>query len=348
MPRFPSTRFQGSKRKILPELARAFSSLDFETCLDLYAGSGSVSLLLRLLGKKTDANDYLAYSRLAATVFLNVEGINLDLNVCRNDFKFLLEQQPTGKFDLVSSKFSNVFYTKEENDQIDRFCGNIDSMSSEKKDLYIYCMGQAMLMKRPYNLFHRANLDMRLRDVSRSFGNKKTWETPFIQHCTKTFAELAAFPFPSRSYNAKIFGQNTRNLGTLPNSYDLIYIDPPYAKKNGTSTNYVDFYHFLDGLIDYSLFDEGNSEYPHRPIVRHTSAWNSRTESLEELQRITDHWKNSILFFSYRSEGFPSPAQAREILSTSNRKVEVQNCGDYKYALSHDQENQELFFISRP
>ena len=32
-------------------------------------------------------------------------------------------------------------------------------------------VGRALLMKRPYNLFHRANLSMHLQDVKRSFGN---------------------------------------------------------------------------------------------------------------------------------------------------------------------------------
>jgi hypothetical protein len=52
---------------------------------------------------------------------------------------------------------------------------NIGELNNEYKRAIAYsALCQACLAKRPYNLFHRANLYMRTQDVERSFGNKTT------------------------------------------------------------------------------------------------------------------------------------------------------------------------------
>lgn len=51
-----------------------------------------------------------------------------------------------------------------------------------KKAIAYNALFQSCLAKRPYNLFHRKNLEMRTRDVVRGFGNKATWDRPFSEH----------------------------------------------------------------------------------------------------------------------------------------------------------------------
>jgi adenine-specific DNA methylase len=33
---------------------------------------------------------------------------------------------------------------------------------------------------------------------------------------------------------------------------DLVYIDTPYISKEGVDVDYLDFYHFLKGIVNYS------------------------------------------------------------------------------------------------
>ncbi len=40
---FPTTRYQGSKRKILPWIYDCIKDLEFDTVLDAFGGSGMVS-----------------------------------------------------------------------------------------------------------------------------------------------------------------------------------------------------------------------------------------------------------------------------------------------------------------
>ncbi len=59
---FPSTRYQGSKRKILPWIHSAIKELKFETALDAFGGSSSVSYLLKKMKKSVTYNDKLHFN----------------------------------------------------------------------------------------------------------------------------------------------------------------------------------------------------------------------------------------------------------------------------------------------
>lgn len=46
---FPSTRYYGSKRKLLSWLCRHLCTIRFDTVLDAFGGTGSVSLLFKAM-----------------------------------------------------------------------------------------------------------------------------------------------------------------------------------------------------------------------------------------------------------------------------------------------------------
>ena len=53
----PPTRFYGSKRKLLPWIYSNVAHLKFETALDLFGGSASVSLLFKIMQKSVVYHD---------------------------------------------------------------------------------------------------------------------------------------------------------------------------------------------------------------------------------------------------------------------------------------------------
>lgn len=55
----PTTRYQGSKRSILLWIYENLKSLPFDTVLDGFGGTGSVSYLFELMNKKVTFNDIL-------------------------------------------------------------------------------------------------------------------------------------------------------------------------------------------------------------------------------------------------------------------------------------------------
>ena len=351
LPSFPSTRYQGSKRKVIDLLADVFQDLRFKTALDLYSGSGMVTLLLRYMGKKVFANDYLKFNVGSARIFITAQKSDFNETHFLKNLDYLLNHAPLVKTPLVTNYFDGVFFLKKENLQIDRFCQNINQLdiSDVQKDILCYCVAQALLMKRPYNLFHRANLEMRTRQVKRSFGNAKTWQTDILMHSLKIFRELAIFPFPNDNLSSLLaYNSNTIDLTSLPNEVDLIYLDPPYLNNKGAGLKYTDFYHFLDGLYDYDMFSVRDTSVSHMPIVSKDTAWVSRLGAIDEFQRVAKYWNKSILVVSYRSDGVPSKDEIVEILSMNGRKATLYSEISYKYALSHRATTKEQVIISMP
>ncbi|EJG0877884.1 DNA adenine methylase [Vibrio parahaemolyticus] len=349
LPKFPTTRYQGSKRKILPELATALSTIQYNNALDMFSGSGVVSLLFRTLGKNVSSNDFMLYNQNTAKVFLEFDLERLNALNAQSDLEDLLYNLPLSDDGLVSKNYKGIYFIDSENDEIDRFCQNIHQYDDFAKSVYIYAIGQALTKKRPYNLFHRANLEMRTKEVKRSFGNKKTWETPMIEHAIKCINELKKYPIKTADTLSKYTtGFNSADLESFADDFDLIYLDPPYINGKGTPVDYSNFYHFLEGLCDYSLFDNGDDRYPHKPITKKPSAWLKPDSALKELTAICERWPNATIVFSYRSDGLPVPEEAANAMSTKGRTAEIHSAGEYKYALSKTNTNEELIIISKP
>ncbi|MGC3834838.1 DNA adenine methylase [Moritella viscosa] len=343
LPKFPTTRYQGSKRKILPELATALSTVNYTKALDMFSGSGVVSLLFRTLDKDISSNDFMLYNQNTAKVFQQFNLDNLNNLEIKKDLEDLLYKLPVNEEKLVSKHFHNIYFIDSENIEIDRFCQNINTYNDFAKSVYIYAIGQALTKKRPYNLFHRANLEMRTKEVERSFGNKKTWDTSMFDHAIKCINELKKFPINEvKELNKNVTGFNSSELDSFSNDFDLIYLDPPYINGKGTSVDYSNFYHFLEGLCDYQLFGSANDKYPHKPIVKKPSAWLKPDTALIELTAICERWPNATIVFSYRSDGLPIPVEAAKAMSTNG------SAGEYKYALSKTNTNEELIIIARP
>ena len=109
-----------------------------------------------------------------------------------------------------------------------------------------YILFQSCIIKRPYNLFHRKNLNMRVNFKGGSFGNKITWERSFEELFLRFNLELNKYSFDNKHHN---YAVNTSALNCTE-SANLVYIDPPYFKNNSNVT-YHSKYHFLEGLANY-------------------------------------------------------------------------------------------------
>ena len=121
LPKFPTTRFQGSKRKILSELATVFNGFEYKKALDLFSGSGVVSLLFRHLGKSVTANDFMLYNQNTAKVFLSFNQDKINLSVVKKDLEDLLYNRPLPQDGLVSKNYKGIYFLDSENLEIDRF-----------------------------------------------------------------------------------------------------------------------------------------------------------------------------------------------------------------------------------
>ena len=74
----PTTRFQGSKRKLINDIAPYLEELEFTTCLDAFGGTGSITHLLSRMGKKAQFNDIMPSNQVMAKALYSSGDVKID------------------------------------------------------------------------------------------------------------------------------------------------------------------------------------------------------------------------------------------------------------------------------
>jgi adenine-specific DNA-methyltransferase len=343
----PSTRYQGSKRKLLPALYQIFRQLSFDSALDAFGGTGSVTHLLSQMGKQVVYNDILTSSAISARALFGIGDLRIESTALSELFE---KKQGVCYGSIIEDIYEGVFFTDEENRQLDCLCGNIlRSSDSMWRAESWYILFQSMLSKRPYNLFHRANLDMRMRDVARSFGNKSTWDKPFLEHMQRFWRELKLY---REQYSHRNVSIENGCVFQCSKDVDLVYFDPPYARgsKRSQETDYFSFYHFLDAVLDYwSIPTRVSSEFKHRPLYSPARSWHGEVDLLTAFEMLCKRFADRIMVFSYRADGYPSASQLTELFSGYFRRVGLHCLGEYKYVLSTSGSvAQEMVWVCEP
>lgn len=338
---FVSTRFHGSKRKLAAWLWSSFGRLTFDTALDLFGGTGAVSHLLKSAGKEVMYNDILRSNFDAAVALIKNRNVTLD----EDDVDEILQRRSSLNYPtFIADTFDGIYFTPDENRWLDQTIYNINSLPADeyKRSLALFALYQSCMIKRPYNLFHRANLYMRTADVARSFGNLATWNKPFPYFFKKFVTEA----------NRAVFDNGRNNSAAMvdaldaPTGADLVYIDPPYVSDTKASTDYFGFYHFLEGLSGYDVWpDRVNYGTKHRSIVGPQSAWTNPLMISGELQRVVQRYADSILAISYRDDGIPAVSTICSMLADVGKQVQVIRIAQ-KYALS-TKDMHEVLIVGR-
>lgn len=333
----PSTRYQGSKYKILKWIDYYTKDLDFDTVLDAFGGTGCVGYVYKKIGKQVFYNDSLKFNHYVGLALIE----NKDTTLNDEDLDFILKKHPKIKYpSFIYDTFHDIYFTDEENKWLDVVITNIGEIKDKyKQALAYYALFQSCIIKRPYNLFHRKNLYIRTAEVERSFGNKKTWDTPFEDHFLKFVEEANNAVFDNgkenQAFHSDIFDLTTPKI-------DLVYVDTPYISAKGMGINYVDFYHFLEGIVFYDewskLIDQSSK---HKKIKNGKNEWCNKVEIHGAFERLFDKFRNSILVVSYRDDGTPTISELINMLKKHKKSVEVKKL-DYKYVLSNGNSKEVL------
>jgi adenine-specific DNA-methyltransferase len=348
---FPTTRYRGSKRKILGWIWENICDLQFENALDLFGGTSVVSLLFKRMGKQVTYNDYSYFNSLTGLAFIqnnNVKLSDADIDLFIGEAK--------RNCDLISKTFKGIYFPDDENSWLDKTIGNISALADiyegeelkYKYALAIWALGQACLIKRPFNLFHIKNLHLRTSRVEIKFGNKTTWETPF-EAAFKRFAIEA---------NQIVFDNNKLNYSTRVNAlsyekvdYDLVYLDPPYFFKNQKDPEYLRLYHFLDGLAQYNTWHELiDITSPIKPLTLTETPWpHTSVDKLESIfSKLISKFKKGKIVISHKEGSLITVDKFQEMLMANDKKCAVFR-KQYSYALNHQNgkshENNECLII---
>jgi adenine-specific DNA-methyltransferase len=262
------------------------------------------------------------------------------ITVSKEEFvHFINEVVPEKGF--ISNNFKNAYYTDQENNWLDGIAIKIHSLKNkEQQAVYFYCLFQACLQKRPFNLFHRENLNLRLKNVKRSFGNLKTWNTEFTTLMLRSYVQLN---INSKGKKIKACVKPATDALKVKGKYDLVYLDPPYVDKKANSDTYLKKYHFLEGLSSYYEWDEKlvncGSRYNHDNINMELAKNKVLFESY--LFKLIKKYKGSIVVLSYMSEAYPSKEVFEQVFKKMFLSVKVIE-KEFSHVLAKSKRNEFL------
>lgn len=338
---FPSTRYQGSKLKIVDWIWDNLKEIQFHTALDAFGGTGCVAYMFKQKGKQITYNDMLKFNWFIAVALIENDFVKL----ASEDVDFLVTKHKEIKYPtFVYDTFKDIYFTDEENQWIDMVVTNIAQLENRyKRALAYYALFQSCIIKRPFNLFHRKNLYLRFSEVERNFGNKTTWDTPFETHFRNFVVEINQAVFSNglqnKAFNLDVFD--------IQESFDLVYIDTPYISNRGVGVDYFSFYHFLEGLVEYSQWGKMiDYRTKHRKLRGDKNPWIDKNRIYTSFENLIEKFKNSILVISYRSDGIPSISELVDLLKKYKSDVEELKRKDYKYVLSNNH-SEEVLLIGR-
>ena len=334
--RFPSTRFMGSKRKLVPLILSGVARTGAHTILDAFSGSGVVSYALKVAGYGVTANDYLAYAFRTAHAVI----ANRTETLQPRDLDLLARQEPTGG-DFIASTFGGLYFTRDDLEFLDRLSANIQGLASPyKASLALASAARACLRRQPRGVFTftgdryndgRRHLRTSLADLfveSAQAFNRAVFETPETHHAIQG------------------------DVFDAPESSDAVYLDPPYLSAM-SDNEYSRRYHFVEGLMSYWHGVTIDHSTKTKKIIRPYSRFNERRTIHRTFEDLFYKFKQSSIVLSYSSSGIPNEEELIEMLSHYKRKVEVLS-QDHTYTFgthSHKPQNgnnrvQELLFVA--
>ena len=345
--KLPVTRYYGSKRRIIDQIWTFIENekLIFESILDIFGGTGTFSYKAKLEGKQIYYNDIFKFNSIIGKALLQ----NNSHKIKNNEIDFVLTKHSSSNYKYyINENFKDIYYLEKENRLIDIMVQNINELENNySKYIAFYSLFQVCLIKRPFNTFHRKNLNLRLNDVKRDFGNKTTWEKD-IETAFRNFCNEA---------NSYVINNGKRNFVENKSALkcdkiaDLIYIDPPYVSEKGSHVNYHSRYHFLEALTNYDTFiDKINfDKLNHEVQINKSLEFESKLTIKDDIEKLIKKYSNKIIVFSYRNKGIPSIKELKSIFIDNNMECKIHMIKSHSYALNKKNKAlSEYIFIATP
>lgn len=341
--KLPITRYYGSKRRVVEKIWAALEEnhIEFNSMVDLFGGTGIVSYYMAKKGKAVVYNDILSFNcEIASALLQSSKGVFTEAHALK-----LLQRIPGRDYQtIIEDYFDGIYYPREENRLIDTVVQNIAFLNDDERASAYYVLFQSCMIKRPFNIFHRRNLNLRTGFTRANFGNKTTWEQSFEYLFMKFTKELNEFQF------AILPRVEVTNMSALhcDRNADLIYIDTPYfAERESAAITYHNRYHFLEGLMHY---EDIPNHINHKKVNREirfgeNPEFENKNHYIEDLSTLLNRHQDSTIALSYTSAGFPSIEELCEIISQYKGQVIVCNLGNHPFALNHNNEGRKEVLI---
>lgn len=305
--KYPSTRFMGSKRKLLEEIWGVARQFKFSSVLDLFAGSGVVGYMFKAYGKRVFSNDHMAFAATYARAMIANSSVRLD----DGDIDQLLSaRRSTDEF--VSRTFRGLYFSDEDNRLIDTLRFNIREFDSPvKREIAMAALVRTCFKKRPRGIFtytgDRYN-DGR-RDLQMSFADQFKDAVSAINQAV--FAN-----------GHQCVARRGDAMSLTGSDVDLVYLDPPYYSPF-SDNEYVRRYHFVEGLARDWTGVEIQQHTTTKKFRSYPTPFSSRVGATDAFDQLFQRYRESVLLVSYSSNSLPSLDEMTRLLAKWKSHVDV-------------------------
>jgi DNA adenine methylase len=315
--KFPTTRYMGSKSKLLPEILSITEQFDFSTFVDLFSGSGIVGYMQKAQGKRVISNDYMAFSANIAEAL--IENSSRILSPQKAE-ALVSASHPNSRF--VSETFEGLYFSDADNAQIDNLRAGISKIRNRKeRAIALAALVRACLKKRPRGIFTYVG--------NRYNDGRKDLQLSINEHFLDAVSQINAAVFDNGQASLARRG-DAMTVAAYPES--LVYIDPPYYSPL-SDNEYVRRYHFVEGLVLDWQGVQIQENTRTKKFKNYPTPFSSRVGAKEAFDRLFKRHRNSIILVSYSSNALPAMDEMLSLLSKYKSHVDVKPI-KYRYSFS--------------
>ena len=306
---YPKLRYMGSKHRLLSWIHSVLCTLDFETAADPFVGSGCVAYLLKAMGKRVTASDFLNFPAVIASATVGNSRHKLDSSTVER----LLRPVKNGP-DFIARTFKGVFFTPADLRFLDRVSANLEELDHpHQRNLALAALIRSCLKKQPRGVFTISG------DLSHYDDGRRDLRLSVEEH----FLEQVGV------FNAIVFDNGCRNavkqadvFSLRPRGIDLVYLDPPYVPRSDDNC-YIKRYHFLEGISCYWRSLRIMPETKVRKIEKPFTPFSYRRTAIGAFDRMFRLFRKSTIVLSYSSNGFPDLRELEKLLRRYKSGVSV-------------------------
>ena len=304
---YPSTRFMGSKKKLLPNIHEIVNGLDFDTAVDAFSGSGVVSYMFKSLGKNVIANDHMHMSTTFAKALIENQNVRLS----EIQIEKLLKKAPkSDKF--VQTTFKDLYFSKKDCITIDDIRFNLRYIKRpETRSIAMMALIRACVKRRPRGIFTYTGdrYDDGRSDLLKSIE----------EHFIDAVSQINDAVFDNGKMNLAL---NSDALSLIQRKRSLIYLDPPYYTPK-SDNQYVRRYHFVEGLARDWKDVEIQEHTQTKKFKSYATPFSNRDGALEAFEHLFKTFQKSIILVSYSSNALPTLEEIVETMSKYKSDVSV-------------------------
>ena len=332
---YPSTRFMGSKSKLLPAIWAVASRFRVDTVVDLFAGSGIVGYMFKAQGKSVISNDYMKMSAVFAKAMIE----NNSVVLLPEEAKALLVTSEESDH-FVATTFKGLYFTDAGNELIDTLRTNIAAIENQyKRAIAMAALIRACTKKRPRGIFTYTG--------ARYNDGRKDLQKSLEQQFLEAVDAINSAVFDNGRINCAKHGDAMQLHIEQPG---LVYIDPPYYSPL-SDNEYVRRYHFVEGLARDWQGVEIQQHTQTKKFRSYATPFSSKKGAVDAFDLLFKKFAKNILIVSYSSNSLPAQDELLAIMAKHKEQVEVipvDHCysfGNQSDAKTNRNRVQEYLFI---